>query len=283
MQILSHFWGEKHVEIFKNTALRSLTWPNNLAALKGSTWNIFTEEKFFNELSELIPNNVSMFFRPTSELMEFIDPAQSAFMWQMRRCLELEEKLLIAPADLILGDGTVGNMLTIGQDKGSVVMVPHMRVLPEAMNEIARPTSNAELVNLAFKYLHRSWVDAERGAPHNTSYHGGVEWERLGPNLYSVNHRLPAPYLIDFTKEDLDYFESAPTFNSLDHCWPGDVLVPRGRQRYVGSSDACFLIEPTEAESNIPNLLDYAVPGGFCRNMAHNQMNSMVRAIFRGE
>ncbi len=285
MQIISHVWGDKHIQIFEETMLKSLTWPKNFEALKDTkpTWNIFTEEKYFDRLLKRIPQELCPILRDIKGLMEFIDPAQSAFMMVLRKCLQTDEKLLIAPGDLLFSENSIPNMLHIGKDKGSVVVIPHMRVLPEAMLEVDHPMSGAELVTLAFKHIHQSWTDAEKGVPNQTSFHGGVTWEKLGDNLYSVDHRLPAPYLAHFTLEDLDYFESAATFNSLDHLWPGQVLVPRGRQRYVGSSDACFLIEPTERESNIPLPLAYATPGGFCQNHAHNHMNSQMRAIFRGE
>jgi len=286
MQILTTVWGKKHIDMFKNTLLRSMAFTENKKSLEEymTTWNIFTDDvPLVNDICKTFEADVLFNINGTELLRDYIDPSHSAFIWQMKRCLEFGEKLIVAPPDLLFGNGTIPNMIKIGDDYGSVVVIPHMRTNPSVFSDITSDISNPKLVTLAFKHIHRSWIDAEKCHPHNTSYHGGVEWEKLGPNLYSVNHRLPAPYLINFTKEDLDYFESAQTFNSLDHFWPGDILVPRGRQRYVGSSDACFLIEPTEEENNIPNLLDYAVPGGFCRNLEHNKMNAQIRAIFRGE
>lgn len=283
MQILSVFWGEKHFSIFRDVALRSLKWKKNVEALNGSTWNIFCDAELHNKFQGLVPDTITVNLRPMNLLMDFIDPFQAAFVWAIKQCLELDQRLLIVPPDLMFGDGTVPNLIKIGRDKSSVVVVPHVRVLPEAL-KFCGPFTNPQLVALAFSNLHRSWIDAEMGHPNNSSFHGGVEWEKLGCNLWSVRHMLPAPYLMDFTKEDLSYFESVPTFNSLDHQWPGDILVPRGRMRYVGSSDACFLVEPTEPMANIPNILpNQPKSGGFHRDQVHNRFNNQVRCIMRGE
>lgn len=286
IQMLTYFWGKKHLDIFINTSLRSLTWPKNFEALKGheATWNIFLDDEDHDHLRAKLPKDLNINLKSTSLLREYIDQAQSAFMWQAKECLELKQRLIMAPPDLLFGDGTVPNMLKIGKDEGSVVVIPHVRVLPEAIKEITRPYSNAKLVTLAWKHLHRSWIDAEANKKGNTSFHGGVEWTRLDEKLISVTHRFPAPYLMDLTKEDVNYFDSQRTFNSLDHTWPGDILIPKGRQRFVGSSDACFLIEPTEEDQNIPIHIDGQPEfGGFWRDGNHNESNAMVRSIFRGE
>lgn len=287
LHIITTMWGKDHVEQFKSVALRSLTWPKNLESLKAAKaqWNIFTDDEYFDEIKRSIPKEITLNLRSTSTLRDYVDPAQSSFLWQIKECLKGNHKLLVAPGDLMFGEGTIPNLLKIGQDRETVVVVPHIRVLPEFLTHTNHPLTNAKMVALAFKYLHRSWIDAERGAFNQTSFHGGVEWERLEDNLYAVTHRLPAPYLMEFTAEDLSYFLSTPNFNSLDHSWPGDILIPRGRQRFVASSDLCFLIEPTDKFKNIPNVLPNAPADGrgFHRKQIHNNANAQVTAIFRGE
>lgn len=292
LQILSTFWNEPHVKQFEDIALRGLLWEKNLAALRklGAVWNIYTNEEFHSRVLAKIPDNMKVVMGSTRDLMDYIDPFQSAFIKMIKKCLLTGDKLLLMPSDLMFGDGSIHNIWEMGNDPGQVVVVPHVRVLPSLLESVKlspywqSSCENWALVNLAFNHLHDSWVFAERGHHNQSSFHGGVEWIKLGENLYSVTHRLPAPFLIDFTSEDLQYFQSSHTLNSLDHQWPGDILIPRGRQVFVGSSDAAFLIEPTEAGKNIPNIL----PGqpadgrGFHRNGLHNKSNAQFRAIFRG-
>lgn len=285
LQMLTHMWGEKHIEMFEKCALKSLSWPKNLEALKGleANWNIFTEDKYHDRIRSIVPSSIKTSIKSIDLLRDYIDPAQSAFIWAIKECLKLDQKLLMAPADLMWGDGSVHNIWEIGKDPHSVVVVPNIRVLPEFLRDTDHPLTNPQMVGLAWKHLHRAWTEAERLHPLQHSFHGGVEWEKLTDNLYSVKHYLPAPFLMHFTQEDLNYFKSVPTFNSLDHSWPGDVLVPRQRQRYVGSSDACILVEPTEADKSIPEVIKERSPHSFWRDMNHNRANGQIRFIMRAE
>lgn len=292
LQILTSVWGQHHVDLFINTTLRSLTFLNNQEALRQTeaVWNIFTNEESMYELERAVTHHhpsVTLKLRSKKDLRAYIDPVQASVIWQIEECLKTDSRLLIAPPDTIFGDNSVHNLLTIGREKGSVVVVPHPRVLPTFVTEfnqnLDKYQPNHMLVSLAWKHLHRSWSEAKRGCVNQSSYIGGVEWDYLSHNLYSVTHRLPSPYLIDFTEEDLQYFKSAISFGHFDHMWPGDILIPRGRQRFVGSSDAVFICEVTDADKNVPPVIDNQPSEGFWRNHVHNQHNAQIRCIFRGE
>lgn len=288
MQILTVVYGEKHVELFRRACLKSLSFPNNRSALyeHKAIWNICTDDKYVEylrrEIDIRIPELV-VNFKTTDTLRNYIDPIQSAVIWQIEECLKTNSKLLIAPPDTIFGNGTVSNLLKIGREKNTCVVVPHPRVLPSILEHAFNPyISNPELVRLAWQHLHQAWSDAEIGHPRQNSYVGGVVWQRLADNLYSVVHRLPTIYLAEFTEEDLSYFKSQVSFGAFDHVWPGDVLVKRERQRYVASSDSCFIVEITEKDKNVPPIWPGDVDS-FWRSHVHNGINKGIITTFRGE
>lgn len=287
MQILSCVWGKTHLELFKKASLRSLSWPKNRESIKGSTWNIYTNDEDIDSLNEytkaLLPE-VNFMIMSTSALRNYIDQVQSATLWQIEECLRLNERLLLSPPDTIFGDGSVEGLIQAGLDPGSVVVSPHPRVLEPILKEITHPNykpSNGDLVGMAWFYLHDSWIHAERGHPNQSSYVGGVEWWRKDGIIYGT-HRLPSPYLLHFTEEDLSYFKSQVSFGSFDHLWGGDILIPRGRQRYLASSEACFIVEITEAVKNVPPIIENQPKTGFWRDHLHNKMNAQIIFTFKG-
>jgi hypothetical protein len=143
------------------------------------------------------------------------------------------------------------------------------------------PVDNGPLVALAWRHLHDAWVHGERGHANQSSYVGGVEWWRVN-NLIQGTHRLPSPYLIQFTKEDLQYFKSAISFGNFDHVWPSDILIPRGRQRYLGSSDAAFIVEITDPNKNVPPIIENQPKTGFWKDHLQNRSNAQIIFTFRG-
>lgn len=288
LEILSIFWGEKFIESFRRTALRSLAFKGNKKSIydQKTRWNVFTEPQFFDYVSKIIDAEfpeLEVNIQSTVKLRTHIDMNQSAIIWQIEECMKNKTKLILAPPDTIFGDKTVGNLLTIGAEEGACVVVPHPRVHPTILEDLQSGItySNPELVTMAWKHLHRSWEDAEEGHPRQNGFVGGVWWNKLEEGLISVRHALPTVYLMDFTAEDLQYFKAQNAFGSFDHLWPGDILVKRERQRFAASSDACFVVEITEREKNIPPIWD-GPPNGFWRSHPHNHHNRQVAAVFRG-
>lgn len=289
IHILTTVWGEKHLDLFNKTCLKSIGFDKNLASLieNKAQWNLFTDDANSEKLKAMVAHlPIKTVVKSTKQLRDYIDPVQSATIWQIEECLKIKATLLLAPPDTVFGEESIANMILIGKEPGSVVVVPHPRVLPSFVDDfINGPRVNHQLVDLAWEHLHRSWTEAEIGHPYQSSYVGGVEWQKLGKSTYAITHRLPSPYLINFTEEDLQYFKSAISFGHFDHKWPGDILVPRGRQRYVGSSDAVFICEITEADKNIPYIIPGQPPTGFWRDAdknPHNMQNAQITAIFRG-
>lgn len=289
MLILTVCWGKKHIDLFEKTTLKSLMFHQNKEALKGSTWNFFTDDENVQYVESLLKQTEMKYLVSSKkDLRDYIDPVQSATLKMIKACLDLKVPLLLAPPDTIFGNGSVKAMQEAAWEDGSVIVSAHPRVNPSFLSDFSQttyPVSNPHLVDLAWKHLHKSWTDAEIGHDYQSSYVGGVEWKKLNEGLYAVTHRLPSPYFIKFTEEDLQYFKSAISFGHFDHKWPGDILCPRGRQRYIASSDACFIAEITEADKNVPFIIPNQPKSGFWRDQeknSHNHLNKQVVAIFRG-
>lgn len=286
LQILTCVWGKTHLDMFKKAALRSLSWTKNKESLikYDAKWNIFTDdddvESLLSYCKEALPS-VNFNVKPTSLLRNYIDPIQSATIWQIDECFKASDKLLLVAPDVIFGDGSIEGLWACAQDKDSVVVSPHPRVLSSIIDEITNvPLSNAELVTLSWQHLHESWVHGEKGHINQSTYMGGIEWTAYD-NLIFGKHMLPSPYLIQFTEEDLRYFKKAGSFGNFDWRWPGDILVGRQRQRYVASSDLVFFVEITDSEKNIPPIYENSPRTGFHRNDPHNHQNAQVVFTFR--
>lgn len=278
--IFSMCWGNYHVGLFKKAVFRSLNWPKNQAALNGKTWRVFTKREHFKEFEDIFKGSVfNLELVEVGELMKvagvgLVKTTQcdagvlllNGLRDQMSFCLQSGQKLLLAPPDTIFGDGSVNSMLQMGKDPYTCVFVAHPRVLPEIMETIEYKAategalSNAQLVGLALKHPHESFVKAEIGVEGNTSYVGGIAWRRLGGDdgeILAVQHRLPTPYFIGFHPFDFDFWWSSISFGALDHSWPGDRMIRQERARYIGASDAAFIVEITDARRNVPPKPDY--------------------------
>lgn len=288
LNILSTVWGEKHIELFRRSTLKSLSFDNNLQALGGvrAKWNIFTEPQYAEYLKSItkVMEGVDVRIRSTVELRRYTDTVHSALILQMEECLKEEAPFLIAPPDTIFGDGSIHAMLDIGTEPGACVAIHHPRVLPSILEHLNESLPNAKLVTLAWEHLHRSWTDAEIGHKRNNSFVGGVAWKKIAASTYAIKHRLPTIYLANFLQEDLDYFKVQISSGHWDHVWPKDLVFPKGRQRTLGSSDAAFILEITEFDKNVPPLWDGPKDGlSFWQKHEHNQINSQFISIFRGE
>ncbi len=284
-QLMSTFWQDKYTDWFKKGCFESMTWTENKKAILDhcSVWNINTEERFFPEIMELMESafpGLKVKLRNTDELRRYVDVLQSALVLQIEQCLDTGDAFLFAPPDTIFADGTVESLRIIGQEPKACVAIAHPRVLPNVLNEL-KPCSSPQMVNLAFRNLHRSWTDAQSGHPRQSSFISGVSWEELEPSLYSITHRLPTTYYANFVPEDLVYFKTCIGFGNFDHEWP-TTLYNSGRIRYVGSSYGGFVCEVTDSDKNVPPVRPGDVDG-FWANHMHNHCAKQCKVIFRGE
>lgn len=289
LQIFTPAWGRKHIDLFARACALSLSWPRNIAAIDGSTWNIWTkpnEQQFFEPIVKQFSNVKFQFhdlkFPPDKGPEQIILPALQE---QIRTCLSEDARVLFALPDYVFGEGTVPNLLKFGEQKHTCVAVAHPRVLPGCLSYLqGGPRSNGQLVSLAFQHPHQSWVEAEKGHPRQTTFTGGIMWRRLSDDMWEVHHRLPAIYLAHLCEGDAAYFHNANNFNAWDHLWPS-IIIPQQRQRYIGCSDAACVIEPTEANLNVPQFIEATPPESpdeYWGQNLHNFINRQTVVIFKG-
>lgn len=167
-------------------------------------------------------------------------------------------------------------------------MLPNILDEIEILGATRGSVSNASLVTLAFKNAHDSWKCAEIGHEKNNSFIGGIAWAKLSDGLWSAQHRLPTVYLADFNETDWDFFWSQVSFGGWDHRWPAENLIRQERQRYVGSSDACFVVEITDWDKNVPpdvprENLQGRDQDAYWNGHYHNGINRQISVILRGE
>ena len=305
LRIYTAVWGTKHLELFEKTILRSFLWNENNAALlrENVTWSLHTNKKDSARLIQLCKRTgienyeLTEITHPTEGIIELQGghPDIGAillnnFKSEISRCLDTNARLLLAPPDSLFGDGTLNSLFSIGSQDGVCVAVPHPRTLPSIFEYPSRlceslkdTLTNAELVTETFRNLHKTWSEAEVGFDKINSYVGGVMWRKLSHGLYSVQHRLPTNYLLHFIPSDLQFFEQQICFGAIDHLWP-TKLIKEERERVIGSSDAAFICEVTEAHQNIPPAYPYVnrEPDRFWRSAHHNIFFRQVNCIFRG-
>lgn len=283
IQALSCVWGEEYTDQFLRATAKSIAFPENRKAMKDITWNIFTDEEQIEKIDKYLEIHLpetKIIIRDLKLLRDRIDYLHSGIIWQIKQCLKDKARMLLLPPDSIFGDKTIQNLITLGKEDKSCVLVPHPRALPSILDE--EYESNASLVNKAWKHLHRSWSDAEEGGDRQNSFIGGVSWEKLDEKMFAVKHLLPTPYFCDFTEEDLKFFETSPGIGNIDHVWPS-MLVNQERLKYCGSSDSCFIVEVTARDKNLPPVQRGADTTQFWRKHPHNVFNKQIACIFRSE
>jgi hypothetical protein len=301
-RLFTMVWGKDHIELFKNACFRSMNWPKNKAAIKDDEWVVLTKKEHITDIHKIF---LGSDLRVTvTEIGDYInllgvgllktDSVENNFLL-LRGLLQAiylgvneQTRMLFAPPDTIFGDGTVENLMKAGQERWSAVQVPHMRVNPSILPELDGPVSNPKLVTLSMKHIHKCWERSELTSPEQATFKTGVVWEKIGDNLYQVQHQLPTTYLVDFNDDDWRFWSGSISFGAYDHQWPGDNFIRQERQRFVGSSDACFIAEVTEADKNTgevtpKQLLDQIGPFKYFNWRLHNVHNKQTWTYFRGE
>ncbi len=303
-------YGSHYVELFKRACFRSMNWPLNQETVRGRIWNIYTKHEHFEEFKEIFKDSVfKLQLFPITDTLSIsgcglVKTSQCdagvillcGLRHQIMYSIQNASRMLLAPPDTIFGDGTIANLLKIGSGQQTCVAVAHPRVLPGILDEIdllgatRGSLSNASLVTLAMKHAHDSWEGCEVGNPKMMNLLGGISWKSLEPGLYSVQHRLPTHYLCDFNESDWNFWWSMSSFGAFDHRWPAENIIRQERQRYVGSSDSCFIVEVTEWDKNVPpefdkSLLNGSIPleDACVFGNYHNAINRQFSVIWRGE
>ncbi len=301
LRIFTVAYGQQHLMWMRTALVRSLSWPQNKAALQHAKWTIFGDLENTQEVFEMATQVLP--FHQIELRTKIMDKGQvdllACMMWMMRMCALDKAQMLMAPPDTIFADGTINTLLEYGEQQDTCVAVPHPRVLPSIIHDLTfEPISNAKLVTLALdKHVHSTWSTANQDLAVNGTHVGGVSWQKVGDHVWALQHRLPTVYLANFTEGDRKFFSKPwkgipPQFGMWDHEWPGVELlgpeppeVSNQRMRMIGCSDAAFIMELTEPWKNIPTqrMINPDERDAFHRDEYHNKINRQYVSCFRGE
>lgn len=303
MKIFCPVWGEKHLDLLSKALLKSLSWPSNKFEVDDAEWHIVTaEEKEFQEAKKRITRvfprarfNSGIF----PELKAKEEPIEATLLIALEHaiedCLAWHQPMLMATPDYIFGDGTIECFRTLGIDDACVSMA-HMRTLPAILESIPdSPPTNPKLLRLAMKNSHCTWTGSERELHDGCTVFGGIQWMKQSDEITLVRHWLPAPFYVNFTQDDLDFFKNFKaghynghlylrTFALWDHLW-ASRLIDQGRLRIIGSSDAAMMVEVTDEKANHPrpNYPHQTNRQGYILNQPHNHIQKQFVTIFRRE
>lgn len=292
-------YGREFLSLFQQVACRSLLQPRNKAALAASdvTVALYSDPATMEEAAETADHLGTVerhWIEPTANAPQ---TQQAAIMAEIRRCIDEDATCIMVCPDNFWGDGTLPNLLAIaGEAQGICLAVPHPRVnrlsfecrlMGDSLIAGGKTLDNGNLVYRAMQVLHPSWTNArETPFPADTSsFNAGISWSGIGDGLYAVSHLLPTVFVARFIEADYILFREAIAKGLAgiwDHHWP-IMLVNTGRQRVIGSSDAAFIVELTDADShNVPlTPNDPKEPNRYHRDAPHIRANRNVTAIWR--
>ncbi len=316
VRIVSIFHGDKHGDLWSRCLVKSLCWPQNKHAIQsrpGSKFVIYTEESRFPEATATAKDlGIDIELHAIDPYLEKLNTKYlgdngimmlQMFLVEIKKCIELGSVMLLAPPDTIFGGDSIANMLQASEQPGVVVFVIHIRVHPSLIDALERQVnrfgpatsiSNAKLVSLATEgdHAHRSFTEAVVGSDRINSFVGGIVWRRRPNGVIALSHFLPTPYIINWTKDDLDFFsrknppgEWPQVFGQIDHEWPSACVYPQERARVLGSSCDAFIVEITEPNNNVPPLQPYdkGEPDKFWRRAFHNRVNRQFVVTLKPE
>lgn len=277
---------------------RSLLWPQNYATVANAKWHLVSTPQDADELKAIARELL-----PLAEVDILVDPRVSqssdhgyslalAVIKSIEICLKDKAPMLMATPDFVFGDGTIKAMMDIADQPGTVAGMAHIRVLPGFLSHLdfdsALSPKNSWLMKLAFQNAHLTWRDVQCGADPTMAYHCGVSWKWIDVacTTAAVQHHMPSPFLVNFTKRDLETWKNGgePGFGFWDHDWPTFLLAEQ-RMRWIGSSDAAFMAEVTEPLANLGKMLprNPLDPDAFFKDAYHCRIQRQFVSIFRGE
>src|SRR3990167_8602387 len=149
IRVVSVFYGEKHLDLWEKVLVRSLSWPLNKEALQGAAYDVWTTESLFAiaaDIAKVLGIKIELHAMdsfladlPTKYLNDSGVMMNQIFLLSMRRCIDSGARMLLAPPDTCFGGDSVANILDAATQPGTVVFLPHIRVLPSIIPEIDTP------------------------------------------------------------------------------------------------------------------------------------------------
>lgn len=271
----------RHLELLKRS-LASLDWPQNKKALERATWSIYTTKEDEASVREILGDRRV----EVTLIRASIDIGQQlskCLLSELAACYQRRAAMLLAPPDTIFGDGTIQNLVSLGEDGNNAIAAPHPRVVLETFPDLKEPASNAQLVSLAFEHMHEVWQLSNTRLVKNNVYGSGTAWREISPNLYAVTMRIPTPYFIRPLARDVETLEAAGS-GGWDHKWP-QSLIREQRHRIVGSSDGAFMVElsPLNLPQGKTRDINWDEPDEYSGKLLHHQINRNTVTIWRAE
>lgn len=302
LRIFTPVFAPKYIERMRRSLAVSLRWPKNQEAIKAAKWTLFIHPTEFDQVMSIA---TSVLPEEQIETIEAVDGMSDlernrgglmchAFVKALRKCLGDGSQMLVSTVDFIWSDGTIANMIKLAQQKDVCVALPHPRVLPSICDHLDKPLSSPELVSLALNqgHAHKSWTMSQLGQ-HGGTRKGGILWRKNGGNVWTLQHRMPSPYLLNLRPEDITFFEmdkpeKRAAWGAIDHQW-AEHLCESQRWRMLLSSDLGFMAEVTSPEDNVPpdEPCDQGEPDAFWtqerhHHLLHQKLNRQFVATFRG-
>lgn len=279
MLIFTSVWGPEYLGYFENGLAMSLRWPKNAEAIKEAHWIVGAQDKSeHGRIRNTIEGMVASYQIVPLELYEGVK-------YGVRSSFERQVPFLMAPPDNVFSDGSIANFQRIASQKRVCVASAHVRALPSFINDlrVTTPKSASEMVTHAWKHLHDSWTFSAKGVDPSAGHQGGVYTQVLDPQTLAVQHRLPTIFLSNMIQEDVDFFNSQPCLGVWDNIWPPVQLVSQQRYRYLGCSEAGFVVELTHPHRNVPGRqpVNQDEPDSFYGNSLHNWVNREFVSIFK--
>jgi hypothetical protein len=279
MVVCTAVWGGEYIDWFKRGLLESLKFPKNRAFMQNAHW-IFCNE-FPNERAILEP-----LAKEVCPSVEFIH----SHLWDgikiaIQRAHAAKRPFILAPPDNAFSEGCLESLARLGDQKDTVIAVPHVRVVPSFLDDFPRHNTPEKMVRHCFNHLHDSWVMSEDTKDPSACHDGGVFWKQITETTVAVTHRLPTAFFVNLTQEDVNFFNSQPILGCWDNIWPPALLINQQRWRLVGSSDVGFIVETTHPGRNVPALLpkNHQAPDSHKGNQVHNWVCREITCIFRSE
>jgi hypothetical protein len=295
LHIFTPVWGAKNLALMRSALGRSLRWRHNYESVKNAKWHLVSTPQDAQAAKdaalEILPQaQIDILVDPRlGEGINHGEPLAAAVMKLMKICIDDDAPCLMATTDFVYGDGTIQAMINLGNRPGICVGMAHIRVVPEFLNEMnahSEAWTNATLMDFAWKHAHPTWNYTERSCNPTMSYHCGTTWEWLPTGEAAVEHHMPSPFLVNFIAKDLVVWQNKgkPGFGFWDHDWPTFLLEDQ-RLRWIGSSDAAFMAEVTDATANCGELMPRNAldPDAFFKDAYHCKIQHQFVTIFRGE
>jgi hypothetical protein len=239
-------WGDHHIDLVENFALRSLMWPDNLPAcgyakLQVVVAGVNSEWPKTNAAVSraLAGQDVSIISHCTDRPRDPLYSLRETMAYAWGRKL----RVFICMPDIIHGNGSLSNMRNYARGKAKTIAAAHARVVESTFfskyPDWTNWRSNRDLTRAAFSSGAFAWANSIHD---NASLVGGVSWTQINSTTRLLVHHLPAPWLCFFTDGDCWWWDTRKTMGDFDHVWPG-FIAQENRFRVIGSSDVAFAIE----------------------------------------